>query len=64
MCRGESGEGIHMETVATDGKRQVILYFIYREKDGASFSVSDVDRYVTITKFLYFIFNMLPVFVF
>jgi hypothetical protein len=49
MCRGESGEGVHMETVATDRKHQVIVYSIYRENEGASFPVSDVDHYVIIT---------------
>lgn len=63
MCRGESGEKVHMETVATDGERQVILYSICRDKEVASSPASDVDHYVIIMNFLHFVFNMLPVFV-
>jgi hypothetical protein len=57
MCRGKSGEGIHMEAAATDGKRQFILYSIFRENEVASSPA--VDHYVIIMNVLHFICNML-----
>jgi hypothetical protein len=59
----ESGERVHVETVARDGKCQVILYSICRVNEVASSLARDVDHYVITMNFLHFIFNMLPVFI-
>lgn len=39
------------------------LYVNYYENESASSSVNDIDRYVTITKLIDFIFNILPIFI-
>jgi hypothetical protein len=62
-CKGESGEGVHMETLVMNGERQVILYSICRENEVASSPASDVDHDVIFMNFLHLIFNMLPVFI-